>query len=218
MSKTIIISNRLPVKVTEEDGQFKVKNSEGGLATGLGSVYQSGDNVWLGWPGIEVTEQHQQHDIKQQLAEINLVPVFLSADEITGYYEGFSNEILWPIFHYYASTYANYKQADWACYRHVNQKFADALAEIAEPGDTIWIHDYQLLLLPGLVRNVQPEATIGFFLHIPFPSFEMFRLIPWRSELIEGILGADLIGFHTFDDASHFISAATRLLPVNSSS
>ncbi|RYZ97985.1 MAG: bifunctional alpha,alpha-trehalose-phosphate synthase (UDP-forming)/trehalose-phosphatase, partial [Sphingobacteriaceae bacterium] len=218
MSKTIIISNRLPVKVTEEGGKFNIINSEGGLATGLGSVYQSGSNVWLGWPGIEVTDPDKQHEIKQQLAGINLVPVFLSADEISGYYEGFSNEILWPIFHYYASTYSNYKQADWECYRDVNKKFLNAVMEIAEPGDTIWIHDYQLLLLPGLVRAVQPEATIGFFLHIPFPSFEMFRLIPWRGELIEGILGADLIGFHTFDDASHFISAATRLLPVNASS
>ncbi|RYD92223.1 MAG: bifunctional alpha,alpha-trehalose-phosphate synthase (UDP-forming)/trehalose-phosphatase, partial [Sphingobacteriales bacterium] len=192
--------------------------SEGGLATGLGSVYQSGNNVWLGWPGIEVTEEHRQHDIKQQLADVSLVPVFLAADEISGYYEGFSNGVLWPIFHYYASTYANYKHSDWECYRQVNNKFMLALMEIAEPGDTIWIHDYQLLLLPGMVRAVQPDVSIGFFLHIPFPSFEMFRLIPWRGELIEGILGADLIGFHTFDDASHFISAATRLLPVNASS
>ncbi|WP_345211660.1 bifunctional alpha,alpha-trehalose-phosphate synthase (UDP-forming)/trehalose-phosphatase [Mucilaginibacter gynuensis] len=218
MSKTIIVSNRLPVKVTEEDGQYKVATSEGGLATGLGSVYQSGDNVWLGWPGVEVAGDDKQNEVTQKLAEVSLRPVFLTADEISGYYEGFSNEILWPIFHYYASTYANYKLADWECYQHVNRKFADAVIAIAEPGDTIWIHDYQLLLLPGLVRATRPDISIGFFLHIPFPSFEMFRLIPWRSELIEGILGADLIGFHTFDDASHFISAATRLLPVNSSS
>ncbi|RCH54798.1 bifunctional alpha,alpha-trehalose-phosphate synthase (UDP-forming)/trehalose-phosphatase [Mucilaginibacter hurinus] len=218
MGKTIIVSNRLPVKITEADGKFDILSSEGGLATGLGSVYQSGNNLWLGWPGIEVNGEHDQNQIKQQLTEANLVPVFLTADEISGYYEGFSNGILWPIFHYYASTYANYKQADWECYKHVNKKFLTALLEITEPEDTIWIHDYQLLLLPGLLRSVKPDATIGFFLHIPFPSFEMFRLIPWRSELIEGILGADLVGFHTFDDASHFITAATRLLPVNTTS
>jgi trehalose 6-phosphate synthase/phosphatase len=218
MSKTIIVSNRLPVKVSEENGKFNIVTSEGGLATGLGSIYHSGNNVWLGWPGVEITDEKDQQQVKQQLADVNLVPVFLSADDISGYYEGFSNSILWPIFHYYASTYSNYKQADYDCYQLVNKKFLAALLEIAEPGDTIWIHDYQLLLLPGMVRAAQPESTVGFFLHIPFPSFEMFRLIPWRAELIEGILGADLIGFHTFDDASHFISAATRLLPVNASS
>ncbi|MCC8410567.1 bifunctional alpha,alpha-trehalose-phosphate synthase (UDP-forming)/trehalose-phosphatase [Mucilaginibacter sp. UR6-1] len=218
MSKTIIVSNRLPVKVYEEDGSFNIVTSEGGLATGLGSVYRSGDNVWLGWPGIEVADEAKQHQVKERLADFSLVPVFLTGDEISGYYEGFSNEILWPIFHYYASTYSNYKQSSWNCYSDVNKKFLAAVLEIAEPGDTIWIHDYQLLLLPGLVRNAMPDISIGFFLHIPFPSFEMFRLIPWRSELIEGMLGADLVGFHTFDDASHFINAATRLLPYNSSS
>ncbi|RYY35903.1 MAG: bifunctional alpha,alpha-trehalose-phosphate synthase (UDP-forming)/trehalose-phosphatase [Sphingobacteriaceae bacterium] len=216
MSKTIIVSNRLPVKVAEENGKFNIISSEGGLATGLGSVYRSGDNVWLGWPGIEVNGEEKQQQITEQLAGLSLVPVFLTADEISGYYEGFSNEILWPIFHYYASTYSNYKQASWECYKSVNYKFFEALNAIAEPGDTIWIHDYQLLLLPGMARTGLPDASIAFFLHIPFPSYEMFRLIPWRAELIEGILGADLIGFHTFDDASHFISAATRLLPVNS--
>ncbi|MCD8741327.1 bifunctional alpha,alpha-trehalose-phosphate synthase (UDP-forming)/trehalose-phosphatase [Mucilaginibacter roseus] len=218
MSKTIIVSNRLPVKIYEDDGGFNIVTSEGGLATGLGSVYRSGDNVWLGWPGIEVTDEAQQEQVKQKLAEKSLVPVFLSADEISGYYEGFSNEILWPIFHYYASTYSNYKQSNWEYYSAVNKKFMAAVMQIAEPGDTIWIHDYQLLLLPGLIRAEQPDVSIGFFLHIPFPSFEMFRLIPWRNELIEGMLGADLVGFHTFDDASHFITAATRLLPYNSTS
>lgn len=218
MSKTIIVSNRLPVKVYEDESGFNVITSEGGLATGLGSVYRSGDNVWLGWPGIEVADEAKQHEVKERLAEVSLVPVFLTADEISGYYEGFSNEILWPIFHYYASTYSNYKQSNWEYYSNVNKKFMAAVLEVAEPGDTIWIHDYQLLLLPGLIRNAMPDISIGFFLHIPFPSFEMFRLIPWRSELIEGMLGADLVGFHTFDDASHFINAATRLLPYNSSS
>lgn len=217
MGKTIVVSNRLPVKIKLEDTGFTLAPSEGGLATGLGSVYQSGDNIWIGWPGLEITEPGQQEEIRQKLLSTNLLPVFLSQEEINQYYEGFSNEILWPIFHYYASTYANYTQSNWTYYKSVNEKFCEAVLAVAEPGDTLWVHDYQLLLLPGLVRAVLPDMAIGFFQHIPFPSFELFRLIPWRTQLLEGMLGADLVGFHTFEDARHFLSAATRLLPCQSS-
>src|ERR1700748_2711210 len=218
MSKTIIVSNRLPVKITENDGEYTLSPSEGGLATGLGSIYKQNDNIWIGWPGLEVTEDNKKEKITHQLKEQSLLPVFLSQEEISEYYEGFSNEVLWPVFHYYASTYANYKQSNWDFYREVNQKFCDEVLKVAKPGDTIWVHDYQLLLLPALVRAVMPDVSIGFFLHIPFPSHEMFRLIPWRSELLEGMLGADLLGFHTFDDVRHFLSTVTRILPVTSSS
>ncbi|RKR83856.1 trehalose 6-phosphate synthase /trehalose 6-phosphatase [Mucilaginibacter gracilis] len=217
MSKTIIISNRLPVKITGNEGNYSLEPSEGGLATGLGSIYKQGDNVWIGWPGVDVAEE-QQPDITHKLRDLSLMPVYLSQEEINEYYEGFSNEVLWPVFHYYASTYASYKQSNWQFYQQVNKKFRDVVLRILEPGDIVWVHDYQLLLLPGLIRNERPDVSIGFFLHIPFPSYEMFRLIPWRAELLDGILGADLIGFHTFDDARHFMSAATRLLPVRSSS
>lgn len=217
MSKTIIISNRLPVKITGQEGDYKLEPSEGGLATGLGSIYKKGNNVWIGWPGVDVAEPEQQ-GITDQLRDLSLVPVYLTQEEINEYYEGFSNEVLWPVFHYYASTYANYKQTNWEYYQQVNKKFSDVVISIAELGDTIWVHDYQLLLLPGLIRSKLPDISIGFFLHIPFPSYEMFRLIPWRTELLDGMLGADLLGFHTFDDSRHFLSAATRLLPVHSSS
>ena len=192
--------------------------SEGGLATGLGSIYQEGENIWIGWPGLEVNEPHQQEEVRDKLKQMKLLPIFLSQEEISEYYEGFSNEILWPIFHYYASTYANYQQSNWDHYQTVNQKFRDIVLSVAEPGDTIWVHDYQLLLLPGMIRAEQPELTIGFFLHIPFPSYEMFRLLPWRAELLEGMIGADLVGFHTYDDVQHFLNTATRILPLNSSS
>ncbi|WP_411273414.1 bifunctional alpha,alpha-trehalose-phosphate synthase (UDP-forming)/trehalose-phosphatase [Daejeonella sp.] len=215
MGKIIIVSNRLPVRLSEQKGEFTFSTSEGGLATGLGSIYQDGNNLWIGWPGTEIKETDQE-SIRQKLGEKSLIPVFLSKEEISEFYEGFSNEVLWPIFHYYASTYMTFKDSNWDYYRRVNQKFCSAIMEVAEPGDTIWIHDYQLLLLPSLIRARHSDISIGFFLHIPFPSFEIFRLIPWRAELIEGLLGADLIGFHTFDDASHFVQAATRLLPVNS--
>ncbi|WDF80995.1 bifunctional alpha,alpha-trehalose-phosphate synthase (UDP-forming)/trehalose-phosphatase [Mucilaginibacter sp. KACC 22773] len=217
MPKTIIVSNRLPVKISKTDSDYNLSSSEGGLATGLGSIYKQGDNVWIGWPGVEITEQEDKDTVTQQLKELSLVPVFLDQEEINQYYEGFSNEVLWPVFHYYASTYATYKQSNWDYYQAVNKKFRDVILTIAEPGDVIWIHDYQLLLLPALVRQEIPDVSIGFFLHIPFPSHEMFRLIPWRSELLEGMLGADLIGLHTFDDVRHFLGATTRILPVTSS-
>lgn len=215
--KTIIVSNRLPVKIQEKDGVYSSAASEGGLATGLGSIYQEGENVWIGWPGTEIAE-NKREEITVQLAELSLKPVFLSQEEISEYYEGFSNEILWPIFHYYASTYSNYKQSNWEFYQQVNQKFADEILSVAQPGDKIWIHDYQLLLLPELIRKQLPDVSIGFFLHIPFPSFQLFHLIPWRNELLKGMLGADLVGFHTFDDVQHFTQACARLLHVNLSS
>ena len=191
--------------------------SEGGLATGLGSIYKQNNNIWIGWPGLEVTDDKGRHEVTKKLSELSLLPVFLSQEEISQYYEGFSNTVLWPVFHYYASTYANYEQSNWDYYNRVNEKFKDEVLKVAKPGDTIWIHDYQLMLLPALIRKEMPDISVAFFLHIPFPSYEMFRLIPWRAELLEGVLGADLIGFHTYDDVRHFINAATRILPVNSS-
>jgi trehalose 6-phosphate synthase/phosphatase len=208
-NKTIIVSNRLPVKIVEKDGVYELSPSEGGLATGLGSIYKSGDNIWIGWPGLEVPEDRQQ-EVTDQLSELNLIPVFLSNEEINQYYEGFSNEVLWPVFHY-MTTYANYEQAYWDYYQSVNAKFSETVLAHLKDGDTVWVHDYQLLLLPGLIRAKQTHITIGFFQHIPFPSYEIFRLIPWRQEIIEGIFGADLIGFHTFDDVRHFLSAASKL-------
>lgn len=202
----------MPVKIIEHNGEYLLSPSEGGLATGLGSVYKEGNNIWIGWPGIEVPEERQD-EVRKQLAELNLIPVFLTPEEINLYYEGFSNEILWPVFHYVV-TYANFEQTYWDFYQLVNGKFEAELAAHVRDGDTIWVHDYQLMLLPSLIRAKAPNVTIGFFQHIPFPSYEIFRLIPWREELIHGLFGADLIGFHTFDDVRHFLSAAARLSPA----
>jgi trehalose 6-phosphate synthase/phosphatase len=208
-NKTIIISNRLPVKITEQNGEYILRPSEGGLATGLGSVYKEGNNIWIGWPGIEIPPERQK-EVTKKLAALNLIPVFLTNEEINLYYEGFSNEILWPVFHYLV-TYANFEQTYWDFYQQVNDKFRDVVVQNLRDGDTVWVQDYQLLLLPGLIRSQKSTVTIGFFQHIPFPSYEIFRLIPWREELITGMLGADLLGFHTFDDVRHFLSAASRL-------
>ncbi len=211
MGKTIIISNRLPVKVTGNNNEYNFQPSEGGLATGLSSVYKNGNSIWLGWPGFFFTDEHQKKEINKKLGALNLYPVYLSHEEINQYYEGFSNEIIWPVFHYMA-TYARYESSYWDYYYSVNKKFCDAFLKIYQPGDIVWIHDYHLLLLPKMIRMECPDATIGFFQHIPFPSFEIFRLLPWRSELLEGLLGADLVSFHTYDDARHFLAACNRIL------
>lgn len=209
--RIIIVSNRLPVKVEIKNDEWIYHPSEGGLATGLGSIYQKGNNVWIGWPGAYVDNEKIWQIIKQDFEQQNLHPIMLTEYEIEHYYDGFSNDTLWPLFHYFP-TYANYSQEDWKVYQRVNKKFANAILEIAAPGDIIWIHDYQLMLVPELVRQALPDVSIGFFQHIPFPSYEVFRLIPWREKLLKGLLGADLIGFHTYDDVRHFMSAATRIV------
>lgn len=212
MPRTLIVSNRLPTKVSRNaEGELQFSPSEGGLATGLGSIYRRGENVWVGWPGQYLDSPEEEQRVTEQLTRDHMQPVFLTEQEIKDFYEGFSNETLWPTFHYFAQ-YAQFEPRNWEAYEAVNRKFCDAVAALAGPEDTIWVHDYQLLLLPGMLREQLPEATIGFFLHIPFPSYEIFRAIPWRTQLLEGMLGADLIGFHTYGYMRHFVSSVERLL------
>jgi trehalose 6-phosphate synthase/phosphatase len=216
LSKTIIVSNRLPVRIQIADDQISYKQSEGGLATGLGSIYKEGNNIWIGWPGTFVEDPIQEQQITNGLRALNLKPVFLTQQEIENYYEGFSNRVLWPICHYMPS-FATYQQEYWEAYEAANHKFAEVVLAEAQAGDTVWVHDYQLLLVPQIVREQKQNLSIGYFHHIPFPSYEIFRQIPWRNYLLNGVLGADLIGFHTYDDLRHFVSAATRILGLNSS-
>jgi trehalose 6-phosphate synthase/phosphatase len=211
MPRTLIVSNRLPTKVLRNEEGLTFQPSEGGLATGLGSIYRQGDNLWIGWPGLFVQDEAEEDHIREELREDNMAPVFLTEAEIRDFYEGFSNSTLWPTFHYF-SEFAEYEQTHWEAYVQVNQKFCEAVLAHAGPEDTIWVHDYQLLLLPEMLRQARPEASIGFFLHIPFPSQELIRVLPWRTELLRGMLGADLIGFHTFGYMRHFLSAVTHLL------
>ncbi len=216
MAKTIIVSNRLPVKISVDKNKLSYHTSEGGLATGLGSIYREGDNIWVGWPGLAVTKATQKAEIVEHLATESMKPVFLSAQEIEDFYEGFSNETLWPNFHYF-NQYTVYDEGLWKAYQKVNRKFAKELESVVEEGDTLWIHDYQLLLVPEMIRSIMPNVAIGFFLHIPFPSYESFRLLPWRRELLNGMLGADLLGFHTYDDMRHFLSSVNRLAGLGNS-
>lgn len=188
---------------------FVLQNSEGGLATALGSIYKDNNNLWIGWPGLTVEKDHEV-TVEKALKNENLYPVFLTKKDLDLYYEGFSNETLWPLFHYFPS-YTSYDPKSWKYYQSVNDKFAQAILKFATEDDIIWIHDYQLMLVPQLIRAALPNATIGFFNHIPFPSFEIFRALPWRRELLEGVLGADVVGFHTYDDVRHFLSSNSRI-------
>jgi len=213
VSKTIIISNRLPVQLEIGNGSINAIPSVGGLATGMKSVHSGGDSLWIGWSGLtdEEIPKELTDKIDKALAEHGSSKVSLNEEEVNGFYFGFSNRTIWPLFHYFLE-YAEFELDSWLTYKSVNQKFADAILEKAGEDDTIWIHDYQLMLVPKMVREKRPNLSIGFFLHIPFPSYEIFRTLPWREEVLEGLLGSDLIGFHTYDYERHFLSSVRRLL------
>ena len=214
MSKLIIVSNRLPVTVQKSKGKFIFQPSVGGLVTGIGSLDMAKEQIWAGWPGITFSGYKSKVDtkkLKEMLVSESYHPVFLSKNDIENYYHGFCNEIIWPLFHYFVQ-YAIYEKKFWESYRKVNETFSNTILEVAGNDDVIWIHDYHLMLLPELIRKRLPGAKIGFFLHIPFPSSEIFRLIPWCGEILRGLLGADLIGFHTFDYARHFLESVRRVL------
>lgn len=213
MPKNIIVSNRLPVQIKNENEKIEVTPSVGGLATGMKSVHSEGNSVWIGWSGLtaETLTPKLEKQVDKALEGEKCVSVSLNEQDIEEYYLGFSNKTVWPLFHYFTE-YTSFDYYQWKAYKRVNQKFADQVLAHCEDGDTVWVHDYQLMLLPGLIRKVKPNLTIGFFLHIPYPSFEIFRLFPWREELLHGILGADMIGFHTYDYERHFLSSVKRIL------
>ncbi|HEC79452.1 MAG TPA: bifunctional alpha,alpha-trehalose-phosphate synthase (UDP-forming)/trehalose-phosphatase [candidate division WOR-3 bacterium] len=212
MSKLLIVSNRLPVTVAKRGGSLKLQSSVGGLATGLDSFHKVYKSLWIGWPGYVSSKfEEEKKIIEKKLSVKKCYPVFLSPYDVENYYYGFCNKIIWPLFHYFTQ-HVVYEKKFWNAYLRVNKQFCRMVSRIAKPKDKIWIHDYQLMLLPQMLREKLPDATIGFFLHIPFPSSEVFRLLPCRTEIIEGILGADLIGFHTHDYVHHFTESVRRLL------
>lgn len=209
----IIVSNRLPVSVSKVDGKLTYTPSSGGLATAMSSL--GNDNqLWIGWPGIssdELDAKDKAAITRKLVKDYGCYPVFLTREEVHNFYEGYSNDTLWPLFHYF-HTLAKHNAAYWQAYQAVNKQFAKAVLKQCDNQTAIWIHDYQLMLLPQLLRNSLPDNAIGFFLHIPFPSYEVFRLLPERKEILHGLLGADLIGFHTYDYARHFTSSTLRIL------
>lgn len=212
--KLIIIANRLPLKVNRnEQNELEFVRSEGGLTTGLDSLNMDMEMHWIGWPGTYAESKEEEDYIETHLKSFHFHPVFLSQEQILNYYEGYSNSVLWPLFHYFY-TYIEYENHYWNAYQEVNLLFAKVAKGFIEPGDVVWVQDYQLMLLPNLIRNEIEQVSIGYFHHIPFPSYELFRVLPERAQLLKGLLGADLVGFHTHDYMRHFVSAAERVLDL----
>ena len=216
MSRLLIASNRLPVTVREEQGQFALSPSSGGLATAMRGPHEQSNGLWFGWPGdLSGAAAADRKEMEAGLRALRTVPVAITPPEISQYYDGFSNGVLWPLLHYLLDKVRLDAESDWHVYQQVNRRFAEAIAKEYQPGDVIWIHDYQLALVPGYLRRLLPDAVIGFFLHVPFPSAEVFRILPWREAVLRGLLGADLIGFHTAGYRHNFAHAAALVLGLD---
>ncbi|MEO6094359.1 MAG: bifunctional alpha,alpha-trehalose-phosphate synthase (UDP-forming)/trehalose-phosphatase [Fibrobacteria bacterium] len=219
MSRLIIVSNRLPFTIAEKAGKPELQESSGGLVTALGSYLDSRreepgfECLWVGWPGAFLDGPKRTEFEELARIRFSAHPVWLQSEDTDQFYHGFCNRTLWPLFHYLPSL-THYDEAQWEAYKRVNAQFGAALADLLRPDDTVWVQDYQLFLLPKLLREAMPGLSIGFFLHIPFPSFELFRLLPtdWKRELLEGMLGADLVGFHTHDYTQYFLRSVHRTL------
>ncbi len=202
----VVVANRLPVDVTlGEDGEPRWTRSPGGLVTALAPVMSKTEGAWVGWggaPGLEL----DPFDVDGT----ELVPVVLTEQDVERYYEGFSNDSLWPLYHDVIAPPTFHRQW-WDAYQKVNQRFARAAAGIASRGATVWVHDYQLQLVPAYLRELRPDLRIGYFHHIPFPPLEIFAQLPWRRQVVEGLLGADLVGFQRGGDAANFVRVVRRL-------
>jgi trehalose 6-phosphate synthase len=211
-SDFVVVANRLPIDMERlPDGSTEWKRSPGGLVTALEPLLRRRSGAWIGWAGVPDADEEPIDDDGLQL-----YPVQLSADDVASYYEGFSNATLWPLYHDLIVK-PIYHREWWDRYVEVNQRFAEATARAAAQGATVWVQDYQLQLVPKMLRLLRPDLTIGFFLHIPFPPVEIFMQMPWRSEIVEGLLGADLVGFHLPGGAQNFLVLSRRLIGANAS-
>ncbi len=211
-SDFVVVANRLPIDMERlPDGTTTWKRSPGGLVTALEPLLRKRRGAWIGWPGIpDAGDEPIEQD------DMLLCPVSLSTQDIAEYYEGFSNAALWPLYHD-VIVKPIYHREWWERYVEVNRRFAETTAQTAAEGATVWVQDYQLQLVPKMLRQLRPDLTIGFFLHIPFPPVELFLQMPWRTEIVEGLLGADLVGFHLPGGAQNFLILARRLVGANAS-
>lgn len=225
MARLIIISNRLPFSVDREGDQVTIRQSSGGLVSAIKSYFESDtsqnsnitEKLWMGVADFTKEDFEQEVVPKLEQYDFTALPLFADKAVYKDYYNGFSNSTLWPLFHYFPSL-VEYQSDYFDAYTKVNAMFAETLLPMLKPDDIIWIHDYQLMLLPGMIRAQQPKATIGFFLHIPFPSYEIFRMMPtdWKMNLLRGVLGADLVGFHTYDYVEHFVQSVRMVVGADS--
>jgi len=223
MSRLIIISNRLPYSIENVDNKISLRQSSGGLVSALKSYFENtetsaiqfDEKIWIGSADFTNNDWERAKDNMQEV-DFTINPIFINDELYSNYYNGFSNSTVWPLFHYFP-TLTNYAKINYDAYASVNTLFTDEVVRISRPGDVIWVHDYQLMMLPMMLRKKMPLAAIGFFLHIPFPSYEMFRLLPgeWKKNILSGLLGADVIGFHTYDYAQHFINSVKMLLGLD---
>jgi trehalose 6-phosphate synthase/phosphatase len=212
--RLLIVSNRLPLTVRIDGGVATVRRSVGGLATGLRGPHERSQGLWFGWPGgLDGLEDAARANALRQLHQLRAVPLLLDAREVAVFYEHLSNAVLWPICHDRVDRLP-LRVEGWDIYEAVNARYADVVAEHYRPGDLVWVHDYQLLRLPALLRDRLPDARIGFFLHVPFPNPEIFFTLPTRQWLVEGMMGADVIGFHTRRYHGHFRAALRRLFSL----
>ncbi|EPE34445.1 UDP-Glycosyltransferase/glycogen phosphorylase [Glarea lozoyensis ATCC 20868] len=214
--RLLLVSNRLPITIKRsDDGTYAFSMSSGGLVTGLSGLSKTTTFQWYGWPGLEVPDAEAAPLVKRLKDEYGAVPVFVEDDLADRHYNGFSNSILWPLFHYHPGE-ITFDESAWAAYKDVNRLFAKTMAKDVQDGDLIWVHDYHLMLLPEMLREEigtsKKNVKIGFFLHTPFPSSEIYRILPVRESLLLGVLHCDLIGFHTYDYARHFLSSCSRIL------
>ncbi len=202
----IVVANRLPVdRSGDGEGEEAWRRSPGGLVTALEPVMRETDGAWVGWAGLADLEV-EPFEFEGTL----LVPVTLSADEVEAYYEGMSNDTFWPLYHDVIAE-PRYRRVWWDAYVKVNRRFAAAAADVAAPGATVWVQDYQLQLVPAMLRELRPDLTIGYFHHIPFPAYGLYSQLPWRRQVLEGLLGADVIGFQRVADAGNFARAVRRV-------
>jgi trehalose 6-phosphate synthase len=215
----LVVSNRIPVTLKRSpSGSYQYNMSSGGLVTALQGLKKTSTFQWFGWPGWEVPEEEQAQVTKDLDEKFNSTPIFLTDEIAELHYNGFSNSILWPLFHYHPGE-MNFDEQAWAAYNEANQKFAEEIIKHVKDGDVVWVHDYHLMLLPELLRieigkRGIKDVKLGFFLHTPFPSSEIYRILPVRQEILKGVLSCDLIGFHTYDYARHFLSSVERVLGI----
>ena len=211
--RLLVVSNRLPVSLIREGSTWTTKRSSGGLATAMDPILKGAGGVWIGWSGTSGDTPPEALELLRR--EESSIAVDLPADIQEKFYEGYANDVLWPLFHSFTSK-LQFHGENWEAYREANRRFCRAVIDEYQPGDRIWIHDYHLMLLPNLLREQLPEAAIGFFLHIPFPASDVFAILPRGEELLHGLLGADLIAFHTHLHLQHFRQSLLRILGIES--